>query len=206
MTENPEPDPGAWSATPPGPEWQSATPPGPEWQSAKPSGPEWQSATPPPSYDPSQHGTPQYGQQAYPGQSHAPPPGPSAAPYGQQPYPAPGYPPAAGYSVPGFAGVADPWAPYGRDPATGTPLSDKSKVSAGLLQLFLGGFGAGRFYLGHNGIAIGQLATLFIGWILFIVIGLGIFILLGLGIWVLVDAIMMFSGGVRDSRGLVLRP
>ncbi|MBJ7288616.1 NINE protein [Williamsia sp.] len=176
MTETPDPAPDGWSATPP----YGA-----------------------PSYDPSQYGTPQYGQQAYPGQSLPPEQGYPTAPYGQQP-PTPGYG-QAGYSVPGFAGIADPWAPYGRDPATGTPLSDKSKTSAGLLQLFLGGFGAGRFYLGHNGIAIAQVITLILGWATFFFV-VGFFVLLALGIWTLVDAIMMFSGGVRDSRGLILRP
>jgi hypothetical protein len=34
--------------------------------------------------------------------------------------------------------------------ANGRPLSDKSKLVAGLLQIFLGGFGIGRFYLGYR--------------------------------------------------------
>src|SRR5262249_29474090 len=58
----------------------------------------------------------------------------------------PGYPPQPGYplpqpypsSYPVYPGnVADPQAPFGRDPATGVPLSDKSGTTAGLLQLFL---------------------------------------------------------------------
>jgi hypothetical protein len=53
----------------------------------------------------------------------------------------------------------DPAAPYGRHPITGEPYSDKQKIVAGLLQLFAGGFGAGRFYLGHNGIGVAQLLT-----------------------------------------------
>ena len=82
-----------------------------------------------------------------------------------------------------------PGAPYGVDPVTGIPFSDKSKVIAGLLQLFLGFMGAGRFYTGH--IAIGVLQLLF-GW-------------LTCGIWPLVDAIMMFAGKVTDSEGRPLR-
>lgn len=35
--------------------------------------------------------------------------------------------------------------------------SDKSKIAAGLLQIFLGGFGIGRFYTGHTNIGIAQL-------------------------------------------------
>ncbi|CAN5547867.1 hypothetical protein BH10ACT8_BH10ACT8_28580 [soil metagenome] len=82
----------------------------------------------------------------------------------------------------------DPAAPYGRHPITGEPLSDKSKLVAGLLQLFAGGFGAGRFYTGHTGIAVAQLLTCG-----------------GCGIWAIVDAIMIFMGNVRDSNGRPLR-
>ena len=49
--------------------------------------------------------------------------------------------------------------PPTRCSSPGVPLSDKSKVAAGVLQLFLGGFGVGRFYTGHVGIAIAQLLT-----------------------------------------------
>ncbi|WP_231373821.1 TM2 domain-containing protein [Nocardia sp. 348MFTsu5.1] len=132
------------------------------------------------------------------------PPGaayPPAAAYPVMPYGQPVYG-APVYGVPGFG--FDPAAPYGRDPYSGEPLSDKSKISAGMLQLFLGGFGAGRFYLGHNGIAIAQLITLILGWLLAIIV-IGYLVLLGLSIWVFIDAIMMFTGGVRDSRGFKLR-
>ncbi|MFD3457786.1 TM2 domain-containing protein [Streptomyces sp. NPDC058691] len=81
-----------------------------------------------------------------------------------------------------------PDAPFGFDNA-GRPLSDKSKVTAGLLQLFLGGLGIGRFYTGHTGMAIGQLVTLG-----------------GCGVWALVDAILFFTSNDRtDAKGRVLR-
>lgn len=153
--------------------------------------PDWGQKPPPPAYPepyipPAQaYPAPGYGQQPYVQQ-----------PYGQQPYGQPMYA-AGGYAT-------DPGAPFGRDPFTGEPLSDKSKVAAGLLQLFLGGFGVGRFYIGSNGIAAAQLATLIIGWVLAIIL-IGYVILLGLGVWVIVDAIMIFTGSVRDSRGLKLR-
>ncbi|WP_435802240.1 TM2 domain-containing protein, partial [Streptomyces avermitilis] len=54
--------------------------------------------------------------------------------------------------------VPTPEAPFGVDPQ-GRPYSDKSKVVAGVLQLFLGTFGAGRFYVGSTGVALGQLFT-----------------------------------------------
>ena len=38
-------------------------------------------------------------------------------------------------------------------------VENKSKLVAGLLQIFLGSFGAGRFYLGYTGMAIGQIAA-----------------------------------------------
>ncbi|MGJ0117645.1 TM2 domain-containing protein [Williamsia sp. MIQD14] len=113
---------------------------------------------------------------------------------------------SSGYSLPGMAGVDDPWAPWGRDPATGTPLSSRSKRTAGLLQLTLGGFGAGRFYLGHMVIGVAQLLTLILAWYLALTHPLGVYALLGLATWTLVDSITMLSGGTRDGRGLVLRP
>ncbi len=44
----------------------------------------------------------------------------------------------------------DPAAPFGRQPMTGEPYSDKSKIVAGLLQLLglFGIVGIGRMYLG----------------------------------------------------------
>ena len=104
----------------------------------------------------------------------------------------------AGYPAP--AGDA----PFGRDPMTGEPLSDKSKVTAGVLQIFLGGFGAGRFYIGSNGVAVAQLLLLVLGW-LTAILGVGVLILMGLGVWVIVDGIMMLVGNVRDSSGRRLR-
>jgi hypothetical protein len=136
----------------------------------------------PPGYDPG----------AYPAPGGYPPPGDPAA-YGAAPgYPPPGYPGApAGYYPPG-AGYPpygyDPNAPYGYDPVTGLPFSDKDKLTAGLLQLFLGHWGAGRFYLGDTGIAVAQLLTCG-----------------GLFIWSLIDGILILTGNVRDKNGRPLR-
>jgi TM2 domain-containing membrane protein YozV len=163
----------------------------------------------------------------YPG--HYPAPQYPASQYPASQYPAPQYPPvqypvgspppyyggqapAQSYhqSVPSYyaygagypASAAD--APFGRDPMTGEPLSDKSKVTAGVLQIFLGGFGAGRFYIGSNGVAVAQLLLLVLGW-LTAILGVGVLILMGLGVWVIVDGIMMLVGNVRDSSGRRLR-
>ncbi|WP_338896441.1 NINE protein [Streptomyces sp. TG1A-60] len=148
---------------------------------------------------PAQPPQPGYG---YPGK--APGQDPGANPYGapqggyQQPGAAPGYgypqqgaQPGYGYQVPptpGGAYTGDPSAPYGYDPY-GRPYSDKSKIVAGVLSLFLGSFGVGRFYIGHVGLGLAQLFTCG-----------------GLGIWALVDGIILLtSSDTTDSDGRVLR-
>lgn len=142
----------------------------------------------PPHFVQPHYSQPQYGQQLYPQQQN---------PYGG--YQQPGYGAAPAYFVNSGAD-----APFGRDPITGEPLSDKSKIVGGLLQIFLGGFGAGRFYIGSNGIAVAQLLLLVLGW-LTVILGIGVLILMGLGIWVLVDGILMLVGNVKDSSGRRLR-
>lgn len=98
----------------------------------------------------------------------------------------------------------DPAAPFGREPATGLPYSDKSKVAAGLLQLFFGTLGVGRFYMGSTGIAIAQLALTLVGWMTAIfLVG---FILIGaVGVWALFDAILILVGRPVDGHGRPLR-
>ncbi|MDX3384511.1 TM2 domain-containing protein [Streptomyces niveiscabiei] len=79
-------------------------------------------------------------------------------------------------------------APYGYDPQ-GRPYSDKSKIVAGILQIFLGGFGVGRFYVGNVGVGIAQLLTCG-----------------GLGLWALIDGIIFLVSNDRtDKQGRVLR-
>jgi len=85
----------------------------------------------------------------------------------------------------------DPAAPYGRHPLTGEPLSDKSKVVAGLLQLFLP-IGIGRLYAGHTGIGIAQL-------LLTVFFGIGV-------IWAFIDGIVILAGRPTDRHGRPLRP
>ncbi|MFI1922960.1 MULTISPECIES: TM2 domain-containing protein [unclassified Streptomyces] len=126
---------------------------------------------------PGPYGYPQTGQ-PYPGYAHPGYPGPG--------YPGPGYP-AGGYIPPGtFTG--DPQAPYGYD-LMGRPYSEKSKIVAGVLQLTLGSFGVGRFYMGDVGIGLAQLFTCG-----------------GLGIWALIDGIILLvSDDKTDSNGRILR-
>ena len=120
-----------------------------------------------------------------------------AAGYGSPPQPPPGYP--SGYpppysQYPSAAPYFDPAAPFGRHPVTGEPLSDKSKIVAGLLQLVsLAGFGGiGRLYLGDVGIGVAQLL---LGWF---TCGIGL-------IWSIVDAVLILTDKVRDPQGRPLR-
>lgn len=116
-----------------------------------------------------------------------PPPGYGAPPqgYGAPPqgYGAPPPPPGAyGQPYPGYAVAAyDPQA--------------KSKIVAGLLGIFLGGFGVHRFYLGYTKIGVIQLiVTIF-------TCGIG-------SIWGFVEGILYLVGAggyTTDSTGRPLR-
>jgi len=128
---------------------------------------------------------------------YPPPPGgygPPPGGYGAPPQQAPqqGYGPPPGFQPPPAPGMMQPGAPYGVDPMTGMPLSDKSKMTAGLLQIFLGSFGVGRFYLGYTGLGIAQIA------VVWLTCGFG-------SIWTLIDGIMMLTGKVPDAQGRPLR-
>jgi len=152
-----------------------------------------------PQQDPSQgrytgpqgsHQAPGYGPPPQGGQGYGPPP------QGGQGYgPPPGYGvmPAYGYPDPSNPYGRDAAAPFGRDPYTGEPYSDKSKVTAGVLEILLGPFGAGRFYLDQPGTAVAQIA------VTWLTCGIG-------GIWPLIDGILMLTGKVRDKNGRQLRP
>ena len=132
-----------------------------------------------------------------PGGYGGPPPGGYGPPPGGYGPPPPGARGmggmGGGYGQPmGGMGMMQPHAPFGVDPMTGMPFSDKSKMVAGLLQIFLGSFGAGRFYTGHTGLAIAQIA------VTWLTCGIG-------AIWPLIDGIMMLTGKVPDAQGRPLR-
>ncbi len=82
-----------------------------------------------------------------------------------------------------------PGAPYGADPVTGQPYSDKQKLVTGLLNIFIPG--VGRLYAGHMGIGIAQLLL----WCL--VVG---------AIWSFIDGIIILVNGGTDGEGRPLRP
>jgi TM2 domain-containing membrane protein YozV len=104
----------------------------------------------------------------------------------------------AAVESPAVAAPARPQAPFLAPSAGFAPLvkpleySDKSKVIAGVLQIVLGAFGAGRFYTGHIGLGIAQIA------VTWLTCGVG-------GVWPLVDGILMLIGRVTDAQGRPLR-
>lgn len=99
--------------------------------------------------------------------------------------------PLASYPPPDLART--PETPWGYDPISGKPFSDKQKVVAGVLQILLGSFGAGRFYTGHNGLAVAQIA------VTWLTCGLG-------AIWPFVDGILILaSKDITDAAGRPLR-
>ena len=69
---------------------------------------------------------------------------------------------------------------------TNTP-SGKNYLATGLLSIFLGIFGAHRFYLGKIGSGLAQFFTLG-----------------GLGIWTFIDILMILFGTVKDSKDQIV--
>lgn len=69
----------------------------------------------------------------------------------------------------------------------------KSKLAAGLLQIFLAAFAVGRFYLGYTGIAVAQLL------VSIFTFGIG-------AIWPFIDGILILTGSVPcDATGVPLK-
>jgi TM2 domain-containing membrane protein YozV len=137
-----------------------------------------------PNVPPPEPTPPPYGQDTPPPYGQAPPPQP------QPGYQQPGYPPS-GYPAGPYG--ASPQAPWGVDPKTGLPYSEKTKLVAGLLQIFLGGFGIGRFYLGDTKTAVWQIV------VTVLTCGVG-------SLWGLIDGIIILATDSKDMNGLPLRP
>lgn len=135
----------------------------------------------------------------------APNPGPYNPPpaYNPGPYPTTYNPGGPSSALPGYRPV-DPAAPYGRDPATGVPLSDKSSIVAAALQAFFGCWGAGRFYIGDMKMGALQLGSFLISLALIFVV-IGLFTLPCVAIWGVIDGFMMLNKKVPDSKGRQLR-
>ncbi len=156
-----------------------------------------------PSEPPAPQGDPITGGGAGPGGQAPPPPPPPG--YGQPQYQQPQYQqpqyqqpqyqqgydqgyPQAGYPQ-GQPG-AQPGAPYGIHPGTGIPYSDKQKLVAGLLNIFVAG--VGRMYMGNVGLGVAQLlVTIF-------TCGIG-------ALWPLIDGIIILTSDSKDAEGRILR-
>ena len=109
---------------------------------------------------------------AYPG---PPPPG-----FAPAPPPPPGYPGNSGYPAE-FVLYVDPLA--------------KSRMTAGLLGIFLGALGVHRFYLGYTSIGVLQIL------VTIATCGIG-------GFWGIIEGVLILSGsGIKtDADGRPLRP
>lgn len=149
----------------------------------------------PPASPQQPYGQEPYGQAPY-GQSYGEAPA-------QQPYGTPPQGDPYAQQVPP-AGVPYGQAPYGQPYgyAQQGQWSDKSKLAAGLLGIFLGALGVHNFYLGNTGKAVAQL--------LITLLSLGMLSFIS-GLWGLIEGILILAAapGTQwslDSEGRALRP
>ena len=101
-----------------------------------------------------------------------------------------------------------------QQPGYNAPAQGKSRVTAGLLNLFLGGIAAGDFYLGYMKIGAIRVAALVLGYVLMVIggtsdsgvlLGIGYLLVLVVGIAALACAIMTFMGKwiyEKDANGV----
>ena len=101
----------------------------------------------------------------------------------------------------------NPVAAHGGAPA-GVPgaSAPKSKVTAGLLGIFLGGLGIHNFYLGYTNKAIAQVLMGGLGWLLTIIscfiLWPLLFVAAASSVWGLVEGIMILAGSITtDGKG-----
>jgi TM2 domain-containing membrane protein YozV len=149
--------------------------------------------------------------------------GPPSTPYSAPPLSAAPYsgPPAAPFSglplapTP-FNGMPYPAIPYQAfgavDPFTGQPLSDKSRATAGLLQLLPALFfslgGIGRLYAGNAALGAIQLVATLVGWASFwcgFALVLPWFLSAATWMWFVIDGIILLTGRPVDAQGRLLR-
>jgi len=83
----------------------------------------------------------------------------------------------------------------------------KSKMTAGLLGIFLGGFGVHNFYLGRMLFAIIQASIGGVGILLICCTGgISVILTVGSGIWGLIEGIMILTGSIdKDGNGNPLK-
>ena len=71
-----------------------------------------------------------------------------------------------------------------------TNKTGKSKIAAGILGIFLGGFGVHNFYLGFNGKAITQLLLSILSCF---------FLYIPMSIWGLIEGILILCGNINED-------
>ena len=84
--------------------------------------------------------------------------------------------------------------------------AQKSKLTAGLLGIFLGQLGVHNFYLGYTGKAIAQLVLQLVGLVISLCgFGIGLIIQIPVCIWGLIEGILILTGTInKDGKGIPL--
>ena len=82
--------------------------------------------------------------------------------------------------------------------------SNKSKLAALLLCLFLGTLGLHRIYIGRKQSGLAMLGLTVVGW-LTTGLGIGGALTLFVGIWALVDLVTLWIGKLTDDQGRPLK-
>lgn len=127
--------------------------------------------------------------------SEMPPPAYAVAPLQQGPSQPAGWYPSPSGLMQWWDGRA--WGPY--SPQAMRPMKDVGV--AYLFFLFLGGFGAHRFYLGRAGSAVVLLLLWLIGWMLSFFL-IGVPLVIAAGIWLLVD-LFLIPSMVREENSRI---
>lgn len=92
------------------------------------------------------------------------------------------------------------------------PISERSKLVAGLLQL-VPGFcltlgGLGRLYAGRTSLGMVQLAASFVSWVSAVcgfMFGLPWFVTAAIWLWFVIDGLVILFGRTTDGEGRLLR-
>jgi len=85
--------------------------------------------------------------------------------------------------------------------------SNKSKLVAGLLAIFLGTLGIHNFYLGYTSKGVIQLTvTVVCSFLSCCTFGISSIGVVGIGIWAIIEAVMILTGNINvDADGLILK-
>ena len=82
--------------------------------------------------------------------------------------------------------------------------SNKTKIVAGLLAIFLGHLGIHWFYLGFNNKGVKNIILTVASAVLIAVMGLGVIGFIGIWIYNIITAVRIFTGNQNDANGNIL--